>query len=72
MDDDIISTDYYLSYDIDNNSILHNKNINENFTLIGILSDINYLENEYKVLKIDSPDQKFTKRKLDIYEVVFE
>ena len=49
-----------------------NKNINENFTLIGSPSDINYLENEYKVLKINSPDQKFTKRKLDVYEVVFE
>ncbi len=49
-----------------------NKNINENFTLIGSPSDINYLENEYKVLKINSPDQKFTKRRLDIYEVVFE
>ncbi len=49
-----------------------NKNINENFTLIGSPLDINYLENEYKVLKINSPDQKFTKRKLDVYEVVFE
>jgi len=49
-----------------------NKNINENFTLIGSPSDINYLENEYKILKINSPDQKFTKKKLDVYEVVFE
>ncbi len=49
-----------------------NKNINEKFTLIGNPSDINYLENEYKMLKIKSPDQKFTKRKLDVYEVVFE
>ena len=49
-----------------------NKNINENFTLIGSPSDINYLENEYKVLKINSPHQKFTKRKLDVYEVMFE
>ena len=49
-----------------------NKNINENFTLIGSPSDINYLENEYKVLKINSPNQKFTKRKLEVYEVVFE
>ena len=48
------------------------KNINENFTLIGGPSDINYLKNEYKMLKIHSPDQKFTKRKLDVYEVVFE
>ncbi len=48
------------------------KNINENFTLIGSPSDINYLENEYNLLKINSPDQKFTKRKLDVYEVVFE
>ncbi len=49
-----------------------NKNMNENFTLIGSPSDINYLDNEYKVLKINSPDQKFTKRKLDVYEVIFE
>ncbi len=49
-----------------------NKNMNENFTLIGSPSDINYLENEYKVLKVNSPGQKFTKRKLDVYEVVFE
>ena len=49
-----------------------NKNINENFTLIGNPSDINYLENEYMLLKINSPDQKFIKRKLDVYEVVFE
>ena len=49
-----------------------NKNINENFTLIGSPSDINYLENEYKLLKINSPDHKFTKRNLDVYEVVFE
>ena len=49
-----------------------NKNINENFTLIGSPSDINYLENEYKLLKISSPDQKFTKKRLVIYEVVFE
>ncbi len=49
-----------------------NRNIIENFTLIGSPSDINYLENEYKLLKITSPDQKFTKRKLDVYEVVFE
>mgnify|MGYP001174612209 FL=1 len=49
-----------------------NKNINEKFTLIGNPSDINYLENEYKILKINSPDQKFSKRRLDVYEVVFE
>ena len=48
------------------------KNINENFTLIGSPSDINYLENEYKLLKIKSPDQKFTKRKLNVYEVILE
>ena len=48
------------------------KNINENFTLIGSPSDISYLENKYNLLKVNSPDQKFTKRKLDIYEVVFE
>ena len=31
-----------------------------------------YLVNEYKLLKINSPDQKFIKRKLDVYEVIFE
>ena len=48
------------------------KNMNENFTLIGNPLDINYLENKYKLIKINSPDQKFTKRKLDVYEIVFE
>ncbi|MDC2979170.1 glycosyltransferase family 39 protein [Pelagibacteraceae bacterium] len=48
------------------------KNINENFMLIGSPSDINYLENEYRLVKISSPSQKFTKRKLDVYEVIFE
>ncbi len=48
------------------------KNINENFTLIGSPSDISYLENEHNLLKINSPDQKFTKRKLNVYEVIFE
>tara|TARA_Y100000996_G_C22001038_1_gene428654 strand:- start:75 stop:458 length:384 start_codon:yes stop_codon:yes gene_type:complete len=48
------------------------KNINENFMLIGSPSDINYLESEYRLVKISSPNQKFTKRKLGVYEVIFE
>ena len=48
------------------------KNINENFTLIGSPSDINYLENQYKLVRINSPDQNFTKRKFNVYEVIFE
>ena len=49
-----------------------NKKMNKNFIFIGSLSDINYLEKEHKLIKINSPDQKFAKRKLDIYEVIFE
>ena len=48
------------------------KNINENFILIGSPLDINYLNNKYKLLKINSPDQKFMKRKLEVYEVILE
>tara|TARA_B100001769_G_scaffold234624_1_gene198593 strand:- start:519 stop:1904 length:1386 start_codon:yes stop_codon:yes gene_type:complete len=48
------------------------KNMDENFTLIGDPSDINYLENEYKLVKHNSTFQKFIKRKLDVYEVIFE
>jgi D-alanyl-D-alanine carboxypeptidase len=29
LEENLVSTDYYLSYDIENNSILHDKNINE-------------------------------------------
>ncbi len=49
-----------------------NKNTNKNFTLIGDPSNIKYLENEYRLVKKSSPDYKFTKRKLEIYEVIFE
>ncbi len=48
------------------------KNMKENFTFIGSPSDIDYLENEFKLVKKDSPNQVFTKRKLNIYEVIFE
>ena len=44
----------------------------KNFLFIGSPSDINYLENKYKLIKKIAPDQKFTKRKFDIYEVIFE
>lgn len=46
--------------------------MDNNFTFIGSLSDINYLEKDYKLINKVSPDQIFTKRKLDVYEVVFE
>ncbi len=46
--------------------------MDNNFTFIGSLSDINYLEKDYKLINKDSPDQIFTKRKLDVYEVIFE
>ena len=29
LEENLVSTDYYLSYDIENNSILYDKNINE-------------------------------------------
>ena len=48
------------------------KNMKENFTFIGSPSDIDYLENEFKLVKKDSPNQVFTKRKLNVYEVIFE
>lgn len=48
------------------------KTMNENFTLIGNPTDIKYLENEYRLVKKNTPDQKFMKRKLDVYEVIFE
>ena len=44
----------------------------KNFLFIGSPSDINYLENKYKLIKKIAPDQKFTKRKFDIYGVIFE
>ena len=46
--------------------------MDNNFIFIGSLSDINYLEKDYRLIKKDSPDQIFTKRKLDVYEVIFE
>ena len=49
-----------------------NKNITKNFILIGDPSDISYLENEYKIIEKNPPIQKFTKRKLEVYEIIFE
>ena len=43
----------------------------KDFILIGTPTDINYLENEYILIK-NSPAQKFTNKKLDVYEVVFK
>ena len=48
------------------------ESMDNNFTFIGSLSDINYLEKDYKLIKKDSPNQIFTKRKLNVYEVIFE
>ena len=48
------------------------ESMNNSFTFIGSLSDINYLEKDYKLIKKDSPNQIFTKRRLDVYEVIFE
>ena len=48
------------------------KNMDKNFTLIGNPSDINYLENNFRLIRINSPAQKFTKRKLVVYGVIFE
>ena len=44
----------------------------KDFILIGTPTDINYLENEYILIKKNSPAQKFTNKKLDVYEVVFK
>ncbi len=49
-----------------------NKNYKKNFILIGSPLDINYLQNKYKLVKMNSPMQKFTNRKLEVYEVIFE
>ena len=48
------------------------ESMDNNFTFIGSLSDINYLNKDYRLIKKDSPDQIFTKRRLDVYEVIFE
>ena len=33
---------------------------------------LRFLENKYRLVKLNSPLQKFTKRKLNVYEVIFE
>ncbi len=48
------------------------KNMSENFIFIGSPKDINYLEKDYKLFKKLSPNQKFTKQKIEVYEVIFE
>ena len=48
------------------------KNMRRNFILIGGPSDIKYLKNEYSLVRQVSPIQKFTKRKFDVYEIIFK
>ena len=48
------------------------KKMKKNFIFIGDPTDINYLEDEYILIKKNSPAQKFTNKKLDVYEVVFK
>ena len=48
------------------------KEMNENFIFVGTLEDIRYLENKFEVIKKNSPEQIFTKRKADVYEIIFD
>ncbi len=48
------------------------KKMNMDFTFIGHPSDISYLENNYRINKKNSPPQKFMKRDLNVYEVIFD
>ena len=73
------NTKFYMPHQKDSNITNHFKissplksNMKKNFIFIGSPSDINYLENTYKLIKKNAPDQKFTKRELEVYEVVFE
>ncbi len=45
--------------------------INKNFILIGHPGELNYLENKFSVLKIDSKKVVFKNTPIEIYEVVF-
>ena len=47
------------------------KNISDNFVFIGPLSEIDYLEKNYKVIKKTSPVYNFTKKELEVYEIIF-
>ncbi len=47
------------------------KDINKDFILIGFPNEINYLKNSYIIKKKNIPNYKFTKKKINIYEVFF-
>ena len=45
--------------------------INKNFILIGSPEEISYLENFYSIKKKETPEYKFTNKKIAVYEIVF-
>ena len=47
------------------------KEIKRNFIFIGNPNEINYLDNDYKINKLKSIDNKFTNKKINVYEVLF-
>ena len=47
------------------------KEINRNFILIGPLSDIDYLDNNFTTRRVKSPIHNFTDKEIFVYEVVF-
>ncbi len=47
------------------------KNMSENFVFIGTPNEIKYLENNYIINKKNTPKYNFTKKNINIYEVVF-
>ena len=49
-----------------------NKKMNIDFTFIGHPSDITYLENKYSLYKKNLIPQKFMKKDLNVYEVIFD
>ncbi len=49
-----------------------NKEMSESFVLIGEPNEINYLENEFKLSKIITPEYSFTNRKINIYEAILD
>ncbi len=71
--------DFYMPYDskskITNHFMISSplkKEMFENFIFIGGVNEINYLINNYSLKKRNVPEYNFTKREMEIYEVIFD
>ena len=73
-----IDVDFYTPYKLGSEITNHfqltsplPKSINKNFIFIGHTEQLKYLENDYKLINLESKREKFKSEPIEVYEVIF-